>query len=237
MDTDQIISYLENPENELMVSAESESHRLDRVASLLVEASERIKQAKAIACGLEDDEQTFIEALESLAAAYDTYGSMTKQASKINEEKRSVIDELLMTVAADPTAILRAKIAATKKLKDLKEEFRKNREAISVQKGLQKINRTDVAEKRVKDSGVTNEPTIVSPMKYPRESRTCPEHAGALVARVGDGVWQCSLDKKVFDFNEGFTTITGEKVTGGSIASQSDFSTFEIPAWDKPTKI
>ncbi len=42
------------------------------------------------------------------------------------------------------------------------------------------------------------------------------------MARVGEHQFQCSLDKKVYNYEAGYTTEKGEKVPGGSVAFQTD---------------
>lgn len=52
-------------------------------------------------------------------------------------------------------------------------------------------------------------------------TRTCPDHHGTMVARIGEDTWQCPLDKKVYNFQTGFTMQNGEKNPGGSVADQT----------------
>jgi ribosomal protein L37AE/L43A len=229
MDIKDVISELESPENELLIQVENDDQKLQHVASLLVGAATLLKQAQDIA-----GSDFFMEAFEDLASIS---ASFEQDGDEDMLKRASVLDELLMTIAADPHALDRAKQASAQKYMELREKFRLNRKEISVTDQLKKINRTDKAEKRIKESKVVEAPKAVSPMQYAREARTCPEHAGALVRRVSDGVWQCTMDQKIFDFNTGFSVASGEKVPGGSVANQNQYTTFEIPAWDKPTKI
>ena len=41
------------------------------------------------------------------------------------------------------------------------------------------------------------------------------------MARIGDNVWQCDLDKKVYDYANGYTDEKGNKVPGGDVANQT----------------
>jgi len=233
MDFSTIIDELENPDNELLCCVDHDQEKLNSVASLLVQASALIQNAYDIA--LESDDSHVIAALEDiakLASSYDENGSsdMVKRAS--------VLDELLHSIASDPKTLIRAKIAAAQKIKDMREKYRNAQKDLSVQKELIKKNKLDDGASRIKKSNVLDVPKINTPMAHPRDSRTCPDHAGALVARVGPGVYQCSIDGKVYDFNQGFALESGQKVMGGSVADQNAFNPgFEIPAWNKPTKI
>lgn len=41
------------------------------------------------------------------------------------------------------------------------------------------------------------------------------------IARIGENLWQCELDKKNYDYQSGFTLSNGNKVPGGDVAQQS----------------
>jgi len=58
-------------------------------------------------------------------------------------------------------------------------------------------------------------------MEHPLSTRTCPDHAGAQMARVGDSMWQCDLDKKVYNYQTGYTDEKGNKVPGGDVSAQT----------------
>lgn len=60
------------------------------------------------------------------------------------------------------------------------------------------------------------------PLEAALSTRTCPDHPGAQMSRVGDHIWQCSMDKKIYDFNSGFTTLKGNKVPGGDVSRQTE---------------
>lgn len=55
----------------------------------------------------------------------------------------------------------------------------------------------------------------------PLSSRYCPDHRGAQMARVGDRIFQCPVDRKTYNFENGYTNYQGQRVPGGSIAGQT----------------
>jgi hypothetical protein len=61
------------------------------------------------------------------------------------------------------------------------------------------------------------------PLETALKTRTCPDHPGAQMQRLSDDVYQCSLDKKTYDFKSGFTTMKGNKVPGGDVTLQTQF--------------
>jgi len=58
-------------------------------------------------------------------------------------------------------------------------------------------------------------------MEHSLSTRGCPDHYGAQVARVGEDAWQCSIDHKVYDFKNGFKTMTGKMVPGTFVENQT----------------
>lgn len=99
------------------------------------------------------------------------------------------------------------------KIAELKEEKNK---LYNTEEQIKKSFRGDQAAKAV-DEQIKQ----YRPMEHSLQTRTCPDHAGALLQRIGDNVYQCSLDKKVFDFKNGFSTEKGSKVPGTDVALQS----------------
>ena len=59
------------------------------------------------------------------------------------------------------------------------------------------------------------------PLEAPLSTRTCPDHPGAQIARVGEDTYQCSLDKKVYNYKGGFTTMKGNVIPGGDVSAQT----------------
>lgn len=56
----------------------------------------------------------------------------------------------------------------------------------------------------------------------PLSVRTCPDHPGAQMMRVADGIFQCDMDKKVYNYHDGFKTLKGDVVPGGDVSLQTD---------------
>lgn len=53
------------------------------------------------------------------------------------------------------------------------------------------------------------------------QTRYCPDHNGVQTTRIGERTYQCPLDKKVYNYETGYTDYKGEHVPGGSIAQQT----------------
>lgn len=52
-------------------------------------------------------------------------------------------------------------------------------------------------------------------------TRHCIDHPGTSLIHIGPSVYQCPLDGAIYNWEEGFTTMDGEKIPGGSIANQT----------------
>lgn len=59
-------------------------------------------------------------------------------------------------------------------------------------------------------------------------ARHCPDHIGVQLGRVAEGVYQCTLDGAIYNWEAGWTDYLGNKHSGGSVAAQtpnsSDYS-------------
>ena len=53
------------------------------------------------------------------------------------------------------------------------------------------------------------------------QTRYCPDHPAEQVVRIADKIYQCPIDREIYDFGEGFTTQHGEKNLGGSVAEMT----------------
>lgn len=49
-------------------------------------------------------------------------------------------------------------------------------------------------------------------------TRGCPDHHGAQMRRIAEGIFQCELDGKTYNWNKGFTTLEGDKYPPAQIS-------------------
>lgn len=202
---------LESPENEAVLLAEYNDDCLKLVAEHCVLAAAILKNAaqevEEIEPALESNiTPESIEGLAGLASALDSSNDpdLKKQAS--------VIDELLLTIAAPPNAIAEKKAANEKRLDELRKKYEDPR------KELEETNKIADSLKAIDKSEMTKEYKI---LEAPLSTRYCPDHAGAQISRIGEHLWQCELDKKTYDFENGFTLNNGTKVPGGDVSQQT----------------
>jgi hypothetical protein len=206
-----IANWLESPENEALLLAETNEDCMKVVSESCVLAAALLKSAAEEVDTLEAPEQSkltpeSIEGLADLAAALDSSGvpALQKQAS--------VLDELILGISSPPGAYKAAKAAEDYRLEELKKKYETPREELA------KVNMITDAEKAIEKSKMTKEYKI---MEAPLSSRYCPDHPGVQIARIGEHVWQCEMDKKTYNYETGFELINGSRVPGGDVAEQT----------------
>ena len=207
-----IASWLESPDNEAMMLAEYDDACLQVVATSCLTAAAELKKAAEQVNQLEPAAPSTLtpEALDDLAniaAAFDSSDNpdLKKQAS--------VIDELLLTIAASPDALSSRQSLIDAEIDGAKKKF---------QEPKPKYNPDDKkiadAKEAIEESGMTKNYRV---LEAPLSGRGCPDHAGTPIARVGENSWQCPLDGKIYNFELGFELENGDKVPGSSVANQS----------------
>jgi hypothetical protein len=206
-----IASWLESPNNEALLLAEYDDECLKVVAESCVSAAKTLKVAAEHVDNIEPPEESHItpeslEELANLASALDSSDdpNLKKQAS--------VIDELLLTIAANPETLANKKAADEKKIDEIKRKYETPR------KNLEDTNKIADTKKAIDKSDMTKEYRI---LEAPLSTRYCPDHPGTQIYRIGEHVWQCELDKKTYNFDTGFDLINGSKVPGGDVSEQT----------------
>lgn len=204
-------SWLESPNNEALLLAEADEKCMHVVAESCVLAAALLKKAADEVDVLEPPSESAItaqsiEETAALAQALDESGDPQLQ------RVASVLDELLLTIAAPPNAYAERKDLVDNRADQIKKKYEEPR------KELHKVNQLDRSEKAIENSGFIKEYKI---LEAPLSSRYCPDHPGAQIARVGEHMWQCELDKKTYNFETGFELANGSKVPGGDVSQQT----------------
>jgi hypothetical protein len=207
-------TWLESPTNEALLLAEENEECMKVVAESCVLAAALLKKAAEEVDGMEPPEPSkitadSIEEIAALAAALDSSDDpqLKKQAS--------VLDELLLTIAAPPGALADKKAADDYRIEELRKKYEGPR------KELHALQKNDESLKAIDKSNMTKQYKI---LEAPLSSRYCPDHPGAQIARVGEHMWQCELDKKTYNYETGFQLQNGDKVPGGDVALQTSNS-------------
>lgn len=204
-----VASWLEDPENALLVDAETDDACLTAVASALVKAAEVLKAGAVEVSDVEPASALTPEALDEMAAVAQAFDESDDELLK---KQASVLDEILLTLSAPKNAIHEHKKAEDDRIEQLKKKYKDTKEQqdenIKVSDALKALEKSPYYKE-------------YRPLEAPLSTRTCPDHPGALIARVGEHTWQCMLDKKIYNYDVGFTTMQGNKVPGGNVESQT----------------
>jgi hypothetical protein len=210
-------AWLESPDNEALLLSEYHEDSMKIVAENCILAAALLKNAAEQVNEIEPPAESKItpEAIEqtaALAAMFDASGDpeLKKQAS--------VLDELLLSIAAPPHAYAERKDLQDQRLVELKKKYENPTQE------LNETNKTADAEKIIDKSNMTKTYKV---LEAPLSTRYCPDHPGVQIARVGEHMWQCELDKKSYNFETGFELTNGAQVPGGDVANQTQV--LEIP--------
>lgn len=205
-----LAKWIENPNNEMLLLAEADDKTMEFMAKFCVSASQMFKNAAQEIDDIEPQEESLItsdsiESIAELATILDSSGDpeLKKQAS--------VLDELILGIASS-NSYKAAKAEKDYRLDELKKKYDNS-------KTLLDLNKISDYEKAIKDSKMTVEPGPIYGVGL--STRYCPDHAGVSTMRVGEGLYQCELDKKLYDYRAGYTLENGVKVPGGSVENQT----------------
>lgn len=144
-----------------------------------------------------------------------------KTGDPVLMKQAELIDEILLTIGTPQGAFATAKQAQDIEVSRIKERNKrdddKSRNPYTMVKAeLDKQNNVEETRKmiaeKVKD---------YRPMEAPLNTRSCPDHPGAQMSRVAEHVFQCALDKAIYNYETGYTTMKGNKVPGGDVANQT----------------
>jgi hypothetical protein len=132
-------------------------------------------------------------------------------------KKAEVLDEVLFTISNGAAEAIHTKKAADQaELDRLRATYKRKQE--DLYKGNAIPKEAEQAQKKVLDQ-IPQQKLNQNPLSH----RNCPDHPGAQTVRLADGTFQCSLDRKVYSFRDGFTKMDGIKVPGGAVENQTKF--------------
>lgn len=209
---------LSDKDNEIMVLAEETGDMdvLVRTAqSLLTSAAMLESLANSLEGPSKKLDPEDLDEIASFATALD------KSGNKQLQKQAAVIDQLLLNFGVAQTPEQAAKAAEETELGRLRRENRAKeteRKYHSLAQEQKEDYGAEESAKAIKDSVQRYRPLETS-----LSTRYCPDHPGTSVIRVGDNVYQCPLDKKIYDWAGGFETLKGNQVPGSSVENQTDF--------------
>jgi hypothetical protein len=203
-----VASWLEDSENDLLVNAEFDDNCLSVVASALVKAADALKDGAEEVSKVEPNGLSS-EQLDEIAAVAEAFD---ESEDDLLRKQASVLDEILLTLAAPRGSSSAYRRMEDDRIEQLKKKYK------DVKPYQDELNKVSDSIKAIESSPYYKQ---YRPLEAPLSSRYCPDHPGALIARVGEHTWQCVLDKKVYNYDSGFKTLQGNTVPGGTVEEQT----------------
>lgn len=80
----------------------------------------------------------------------------------------------------------------------------------------------DYKEYNLSEKGPKSNHELEQPSRM-LSTRYSPDRPGIQARRLSDGVYQDPITNKVYDYNSGFKTESGEEIAGGHVSLQTDF--------------
>lgn len=203
---DDLVAHISSQKDEILVALDSEN--ADDIVFEKVELTfDAIEHGlKNILSQEKELDEEDLDEMAAVAAAFDESGDPLLQ------KQASVLDQILLTFGS------RAAFAALKKAEEneisrLKEKY----------KDPYKFPKEELDKQNHVKEGVTAIQKQIKeyrPQEAALSTRSCPDHPGALMSRVGEDTYQCSMDKYIYNYTTGFTTQKGNKIPGTSVANQ-----------------
>lgn len=210
-------------ENEVLVWAEETDNPklLAHAAVILVKAASALREVSSLAQKKLDFEMSVeagsihpadVESLAALATEFDA------SDDEFLQKQAAVIDQLLINFAQRGLKS-EAETADEKELAKLRAEYRAKSSEQCYDDPRKEHEKDIKAAEAVK--AIRSQVKEFRPLEAALSTRYCPDHPGSQVRRIGDYSYQCALDKKIYNYQEGFTTEKGNKVPGTDVARQT----------------
>ena len=206
---DKLLALAALLENNSDILDSAKDDEIDLVATALVVASDSLKFAADSLFENSEAPEITDEKLETIAALAQ---ALDDSDDEFLQKQASVLDEILLTIAHPKHVLAEFKAKEYDRLEELKKKYKNQPEREDNEKYAVE------AKKELEKNEYYKE---YKPLEAALSTRTCPDHPGAQIARVGEHVWQCAMDNKVYDYETGFTTLSGNKVPGGGVEYQT----------------
>jgi len=209
-----IATWLSDPNNEALLLAEENEECLKVTAEGCLKAAGELYKAAEMVDALEPKAPSKLDSealdhISEIATAFDQSGDDALKKSA------SVLDELLLTIAADPNVLKNSKSREEYRLEELKRKYDQNR------KDLAEGNKIAESEKAIEKSKMT-EPIKSEVGAGILSARTCVKHPGAQLQRIGEHTWQCDLDKEILEWPDNVALQTQNSINWSTSTAFQD---------------
>lgn len=219
----ELYNQLMDRDNEILVQADElgDPELFESVVQGMVSAAQAINGAmSAVKYHLEEKDKAkdtlSAEAVDELA---EFATALDMSCDEDLQKKAAVIDQLLLNLGVTQTADNVSKAAQEEEVARLRKEYRAKsleRPYEFPSEELERDIKAAEAAKAIKESIKE-----YRPLETNLSTRYCPDHPGTSVIRIADDTYQCPLDKGIYNYREGFTTMKGNKVPGTDVQHQT----------------
>lgn len=215
---------LSDPNNEILVLADehNDEELLRTVAFALGEAAAKLG---SVALVVEDVmvEKIANHSTQITSQSIDEIAALAEEFDASNDEflqrQASVLDQVLLNMGVKLTHDSVAKRAQEDEMSRLRTEHKDKSQERSFEFPSEQHERDIMGAEAAK--AIKESIKEYRPLETSLSTRYCPDHPGTSIMRVGDYTYQCPLDKKMYPWREGFTTMKGNKVPGTDVQSQT----------------
>lgn len=216
MDLRVLARKLEKSSDDLLISASKKSPEIFQKVSTAIAAASTLLEGVADDM---DNNASFditpnqLDEIAALAASFDESGDplLKKQAS--------VLDELLLSIAAPKNAVAMARKATEDEINRLREERRKSVEGDLYQEPRQRLSKMNNAVEQAK--AVEQQVKKYVPLEAPLQTRYPPDRPGGQMTRIADGVYQDTVTGIIYDYKAGYKTQKGNEIPGTAVEYQT----------------
>lgn len=216
MDLRVLARKLEKSSDNLLVNASTKGpEAFEKVATAVAAASTLLE---GVADEMDQNAEFSITAqqldeIAALASAFDESGDplLRKQAS--------VLDELLLSIAAPKNAALHARKVKDDEINRLREERRSGRREEAYE-DTRKAH-ADMNNAKEQAKAVEQQVKRYRPLEAPLQTRYPPDRPGGQMTRITDHVYQDIVTGIIYDYKAGYKTQKGNEVPGSSVENQT----------------
>ena len=216
MDLRVLARKLEKNSDDLLVKASVKGPEIfEKVATAIAAASTLLEN---VADDMDQNAELNItpeqlDEMAAIASAFDESGDPLLQ------KQASVLDEILLSIAAPKNAALQARKVTEDEINRLREERRRARGEEAYIKPKEELH--DMWNTAAQAKAVEQQVKRYVPLEAPLQTRYPPDRPGGQMTRITDHVYQDIVTGIIYDFKVGYTTQKGNKVPGGSVENQT----------------
>lgn len=211
-----LASKLEKNSDDLLIRASEKGPEVfEKVATAVAAASSLMEE---VADDIDnkanfDVTEKQLDEMAALATAFD------KSGDPLLKKQASVLDDILLSIAASKTAALESRKVYDDEITRLRDELRRVRKDEAYVKPAQ--DHAAMHNKVEQAKAVAQQVKRYRPLEAPLQTRYPPDRPGGQMTRITDHVYQDIVTGIIYDYKSGYKTQKGNEVPGGAVEYQS----------------